>query len=128
MTVSLFAILVIALFYFLQEMKQTIRMVENQHLPGIIFQQEGLDPKFFSQMEILIGRDPQNDLQLDDETISARHARVFYNGNHWMIEDSQSTNGTFLNGERILSPTVLVAHDVVECGKIKIKVAHQPQS
>ena len=76
-------------------------------------------------MEVLLGRDPQNDLQLQDETISARHARIFFSNNHWMLEDSLSTNGTYLNDEKILSPTALVENDIIRCGKIIIKVAFQ---
>ena len=84
-----------------------------------------LPVRSFSQMEILIGRDPQNDLQLQDDTISARHARIFHSNNLWMVEDSQSTNGTFLNNEKILSPTALVEDDIIRCGKINISVSFQ---
>ena len=125
MTVSLYAFLVIALFFFFREMQQTIRQKENQHIPGILLQSEGVPSKLFSQTEILIGRDPQNDLHLQDDTISARHARIFYSGNHWLVEDSCSTNGTYLNDERILSPTALVESDVIRCGKIMVRVAFQ---
>jgi len=74
-------------------------------------------------MEIFIGRDPQNDLQLNDETISARHARIFLSNSLWMVEDSLSTNGTFLNNEKILSPTALVEDDIIRCGKINIRIS-----
>ena len=70
----------------------------------------------FSQPEILIGRDMENDLQLDDETVSGVHARIFFRNNQWMIEDLHSTNGTFINDERITTSTVLVSQDVIACG------------
>jgi pSer/pThr/pTyr-binding forkhead associated (FHA) protein len=42
-----------------------------------------------------------------------------------MVEDSASTNGTFLNDERIISQTALVENDVIRCGKIMVRVAFQ---
>ncbi len=125
MTVCLYAFLVLSLFMFFREMQHTIRQKENQHIPEILLQTDGVPLKSFSQMEILIGRDPQNDLQLQDDTISSRHARIFFSNSHWMLEDSQSTNGTFLNDEKILSPTALVENDIIRCGKIIIRIAFQ---
>jgi len=123
MTASLYAFLVVALLFFLREMQHTIRQKENQRIPDIFLHIEELPTRSFSQMEILIGRDPQNDLQLQDDTISARHARIFHSNNLWLVEDSQSTNGTFLNNEKILSSTVLVEDDIIQCGKINISVS-----
>jgi len=125
MTVSLYAFLVLTLLFFLREMQHTIRQKEIQHLPDIFLQADELPLKSYSQMEILIGRDLQNDLQLQDDTISARHARIFFSNNLWMLDDSQSTNGTYLNDEKILSPTALVENDIIRCGKVLIKVAFQ---
>jgi len=125
MTVSLYAFLVLTLLFFLREMQHAIRQKENQHLPDIFLQADALPLKSYSQMEILIGRDLQNDLQLQDDTISARHARIFFSNNLWMLDDSQSTNGTYLNDEKILSPTALVENDIIRCGKVLIKVAFQ---
>ena len=123
MTASLYAFLVLALLFFLREMQHTIRQKESQHLPSIFLHADGLPVRSFSQMEILIGRDAQNDLQLQDDTISARHARIFNSNNLWMVEDSQSTNGTFLNNEKILSPTALVEDDILRCGKINVSIS-----
>ena len=125
MTVSLYAFLVLTLLFFLREMQHTIRQKEIQHLPDVFLQADELPLKSYSQMEILIGRDLQNDLQLQDDTISARHARIFFSNNLWMLDDSQSTNGTYLNDEKILSPTALVENDIIRCGKVLIKVAFQ---
>jgi hypothetical protein len=127
MTLSLYLFLVFSLIYFLREMQHSIHQKENQHTSGVFLKTEGLPAKFFSKMEILIGRNELNDLQLEDDTISARHARIFFSKNHWMLEDSQSTNGTYLNDEKLISPTVLVENDIIRCGKIMIKVAFQKQ-
>jgi transcriptional regulator with AAA-type ATPase domain len=50
---------------------------------------------------LLIGRDPDNDLVLDDPGVSADHCRVRRSGRRLLLEDRGSTNGTFLNGVRV---------------------------
>nr|WP_202498594.1 FHA domain-containing protein [Streptomyces sp. SID5469] len=48
-----------------------------------------------------LGRDPQGDITLDDARVSWRHATISWNGRSWVIEDHGSTNGTFVQGQRI---------------------------
>nr|WP_208828045.1 FHA domain-containing protein [Streptomyces ficellus] len=48
-----------------------------------------------------LGRDPQGDLVIDDARVSWRHATVSWNGRSWVIEDHGSTNGTYVQGQRI---------------------------
>lgn len=60
----------------------------------------------FSGNEILIGKDDlsqqiENDLAIDDETVSRRHARIFLDKGHYYIEDLGSRNHTYVNDERV---------------------------
>ncbi|MBZ4015784.1 ABC transporter ATP-binding protein [Streptomyces purpurogeneiscleroticus] len=48
-----------------------------------------------------LGRDPQGDVVLDDARVSWRHATVRWGGRSWVIEDQGSTNGTYVQGQRI---------------------------
>ncbi|MFG2291538.1 FHA domain-containing protein [Streptomyces sp. NPDC048595] len=48
-----------------------------------------------------VGRDPQGDMVLDDARVSWRHATVRWGGRSWIIEDQGSTNGTYVQGQRI---------------------------
>ncbi|MEV4440899.1 FHA domain-containing protein [Streptomyces sp. NPDC049577] len=48
-----------------------------------------------------VGRDPQGDLVLEDARVSWRHATVRWGGRAWVIEDHGSTNGTYVQGQRI---------------------------
>src|SRR5687768_17939123 len=50
---------------------------------------------------IEIGREGSTGLALDDEQASRRHARVTAQGDHAVVEDLGSTNGTYLNGQPI---------------------------
>ncbi|MFJ6825836.1 FHA domain-containing protein [Streptomyces niveus] len=48
-----------------------------------------------------LGRDPQGDLVIDDARVSWRHATISWGGRGWAIEDHGSTNGTYVQGQRI---------------------------
>lgn len=53
---------------------------------------------------VLIGRNPEATLVLDDDYASGRHARVFHDGTEWVVEDLGSTNGTLVDGSSIDRP------------------------
>ncbi len=55
----------------------------------------------FDRDEITVGATEDNDLQIDDETVSRQHCRIFLEGEHFMIRDLESTNGTFVNRVRV---------------------------
>ena len=50
---------------------------------------------------IYIGRDPENDIQIDDKYISRRHLKLQRKGNQYFIQDLNTKNGTFVNGKQI---------------------------
>jgi diguanylate cyclase (GGDEF)-like protein len=47
--------------------------------------------------EIILGRGADSDVQVDRDSVSRRHARLFREGSTWMVEDLQSTNGSYVN-------------------------------
>ena len=49
-----------------------------------------------------IGRDHDNAIQIDEKTVSRRHCEIQVNNNQVFIKDLNSTNGTFVNGEKIV--------------------------
>jgi len=81
--------------------------------------------------ELLIGREaPDGDGRLgDDPEISRRHARVARGADGRLtIEDLGSSNGTFVNGERVRAPRTLEAGDVVRMGRTTLQVtAGEPE-
>lgn len=66
---------------------------------------------------ITIGRDVNNDLVINDAEVSRNHARVTSQAGGYLIEDLASTNGTFVNGQRLISPKLLNAGDVIGLGE-----------
>ncbi|MEA5445924.1 FHA domain-containing protein [Gammaproteobacteria bacterium AB-CW1] len=67
----------------------------------------GLSPPFVDQWFQLqaertqIGRKAHNDLVLEEPSVSFEHARIVRSGGDWRVVNLLSTNGTFVNGERI---------------------------
>ncbi|WOF23105.1 FHA domain-containing protein [Microbacterium betulae] len=57
---------------------------------------------------LTIGRSSESGLVIRDDYTSSHHARLVLWGDQWMLQDLESTNGTFLDGERV-SPNAPVA-------------------
>lgn len=74
--------------------------------------------------EMILGRDIQVDLVIQDAEVSRRHARLTLQGNAYMIEDLGSTNGTFINGQRLTTPHVLQPGDLIMLGE-KISLVYE---
>jgi pSer/pThr/pTyr-binding forkhead associated (FHA) protein len=85
--------------------------------------QQKTERRVFMQAEILLGRDPACDLSLNDDAVSARHARLSHHHGQWWAEDLNSTNGTRLNQAPLITPTVLTTGDQVECGNTALIVS-----
>ena len=64
---------------------------------------------------ISIGREATNDIVLDRDSVSRRHARVFRSGESWSVEDLQSTNGSYVNDVPV-TKSVLRDGDFVKIG------------
>ncbi|MEO0323730.1 MAG: GGDEF domain-containing protein [Myxococcota bacterium] len=67
--------------------------------------------------DVVIGRGRDATLRVDDRGLSRRHVRIRRQEERFWIEDLGSTNGTFLNGDRVLMPSPLSDGDRVQAGK-----------
>jgi predicted component of type VI protein secretion system len=77
--------------------------------PGAAFTLEG--------DQITVGRDSTNEIVINDAEVSRRHARLTFQGGKYVLEDLGSTNGTFVNGQRLAGPRVLKSGEVVSFGE-----------
>ena len=71
---------------------------------------------------IVVGRNPECALILDDDFASGRHARIFHRDNAWFVEDLGSTNGTFVGTERLTGPVRVEAGSTLRIGKTVIEL------
>jgi pSer/pThr/pTyr-binding forkhead associated (FHA) protein len=74
---------------------------------------------------ITIGRAIENDIVITSKRVSREHARVRREGWRAILEDLGSTNGTFLNEERLLTPVELHDEDRITIGDVTL-VFHDP--
>lgn len=72
--------------------------------------------------EISFGRADGATVPLDDPYVSEQHARVYRDGDRWMVADLGSTNGTYLNKAKVTGPTPLQPGDQLGIGKIAVEV------
>jgi len=77
--------------------------------PGVTFPLEG--------DQLTIGRDASNGVAINDSEVSRKHSRLSFQGGKYVVEDLGSTNGTFVNGQRLAGPVVLKPGDVVSLGE-----------
>ncbi|MDJ0521632.1 MAG: sigma 54-interacting transcriptional regulator [Planctomycetota bacterium] len=73
------------------------------------------------EANILLGRHEACDLRLFDETTSRRHARIEVASDVVTLEDLKSSNGTWLNGERVDGPARLFDGDVIRIGDTQLR-------
>lgn len=69
-----------------------------------------------------VGRDAGNDVVLNDEAASAKHAVVSFADGEWWLEDAGSTNGTLLNGSRIWEKERVHYGDEVQVGRLALRL------
>jgi len=63
-----------------------------------------------------IGRSSESGLVIRDDYTSSHHARLLLWGENWMIQDMDSTNGTFLGGERVGAPVAITIGTPIKVG------------
>ncbi len=126
LTVVLYAFLGWGLLVLWRDLRRQSEVLAGQQNHPIVlqWQVEGeLTTHRFTRTEIIIGRDPACDVFLDDRTVSLRHARLAFHHQQWWLEDLESTNGTMVNQEPVISPIVITEGDQICCGQAQLTVA-----
>ena len=82
---------------------------------------------FIGSPVVTLGRAVENDVVIVSKRVSREHARIQRQGRHWVLEDLGSTNGTFVNEERLLAPIRLRDGDRLGIGEVTF-VFHDPDT
>jgi ABC transport system ATP-binding/permease protein len=77
------------------------RLVSPPDAPVLVVKTQGSDQTLRAGSQYRVGRDPQSDIVINDSRVSWRHAVLRADHDAWILEDSGSTNGTFLGTRRI---------------------------
>jgi pSer/pThr/pTyr-binding forkhead associated (FHA) protein len=100
-----------------------------QESPGAMIVLEpaetGLEPgtELPLQRDSTIGRDPANAIVLDDDFVSAEHAKLSWIDGVWWLEDLGSTNGTLLEGRPVSGRVSVKPGNHVHIGRVRCKLA-----
>jgi pSer/pThr/pTyr-binding forkhead associated (FHA) protein len=75
-----------------------------------------------TESPVTIGRAPDSTVVLDDDYASSRHARLFPDNGGWLVEDLGSTNGTYLDRQRVNGPTPVPLGVPIRIGKTVLEL------
>uniref|UniRef100_A0AAU3GMW9 FHA domain-containing protein n=1 Tax=Streptomyces sp. NBC_01401 TaxID=2903854 RepID=A0AAU3GMW9_9ACTN len=91
------------------------RAWQSERLPKLLLPMPGPHP-------LRIGRDPGNGLRLSHETVSRLHAELTAHGSRWILRDLGSTNGTCVNGQRVVGAVAVSDGDQVSFGRMSFRL------
>ncbi len=91
------------------------RAWQTERLPKLLLPAPGPYP-------LLIGRDPGNGLRLNHETVSRLHAELTVQHGRWILRDLGSTNGTCVNGQRLVGSIPVRDGDQVSFGRMSFRL------
>lgn len=125
LSVVLYAFLGWALYTLWADLRQHAFTVSNNKIPSLTLAgtEELAEEYYFIQPVVNVGRGATNDLLLNNDTVSSHHARLTFNLNQWWLQDLNSTNGTYINGQRLLTSTVLTTGDMIGFGEVNLLVS-----
>ena len=79
--------------------------------------------RLFQQGSISIGRGPNNDLVLQDGNVSTLHARLTVRDGKFIIVDTNSTNGVYVNGRMASKPIVINGPNTIHIAVFQLSVS-----
>jgi len=72
--------------------------------------------------EITLGRAGDCTLDINDDYASSHHARLYRDDQSWILADLGSTNGTYINGVRIVRATRIGPGDLIRIGRTQLQM------
>ncbi len=110
------------------EVRESIARAQRKQAALVVLQgsESEIGAHVMLDRAVTIGRDPKTELPLQDEGISRRHCRIYYERDKqaFVIEDLKSTNGTLLNGKPLTGTKPLEAGDRIFLGACVVKFTY----
>ena len=89
----------------------------------IVHGPDGARPRTFKLgASMAVGRAPECEIRVEDTYASQQHARIFGKGEKWYVEDLGSTNGTFVNDQRLAAPAQVEPGDRIRVGTTMLEL------
>lgn len=108
------------------EKKHHVAVAQQADVPGkmVTLEVEGAQKPIHVEVKksIMVGRSDICDVYLDDVQMSRQHFVLYEEGDGFAIEDLQTTNGTYLNGKKLVGKEILKQGDKIQAGKMKITI------
>ena len=86
---------------------------------GMAWLEQASGERRYVESELRIGRSEQNDLRLDDASVSRYHAFLRRVDGRYLLSDVGSQNGTFVNGRRVHAPSALQSGDRIRAPRLR---------
>ncbi|HEY0695380.1 MAG TPA: FHA domain-containing protein [Kribbella sp.] len=99
---------------------------KNRGAPGTVTIADGPQAGVgapLAEEPVVIGRGSDCQIRLDDDYSSTRHARLFQSEGQWWVEDLGSTNGTYLDGQRVTRPVPAEIGGSIRIGRTTLNIA-----
>ncbi len=89
----------------------------------VVHEPDGAKPRTFKlATSMLVGRAPECEVRVSDTYASQQHARLFGRQGGWYVEDLGSTNGTFVNDQRLAAPALVQPGDRIRVGTTMLEL------
>jgi pSer/pThr/pTyr-binding forkhead associated (FHA) protein len=92
-------------------------------MPKLVILNQGMTGRTFdvNVERTTVGRIEENTFQIADASVSSRHAEILLHGTELLVRDLNSTNGTFINGDKI-TEAVLKPGQILRFGQVELKI------
>lgn len=82
---------------------------------------------FILDVHTTIGKSDDNLIVIDNPYVSSHHAAIQFIEDRWIIREIRSSNGTFINNLKLVSPVVLAHNDIISIGPTKFRMFIQAE-
>ncbi len=129
----LYIFLIVAIFVVYKDLKEPssssakLKRGASSSTRVVILESPGMrsGATFFLTDQTVIGRSPECDIEIADNSVSHHHASISRDGASFKVQDLGSKNGTYMNQRKILGPTRVKHGDIIKVGKTTFEFMEQ---